>query len=270
MQIATELKTTFNTKRAETSLSPAKTEIKEGRYTVRLARTPEEIDEALRLRFDVFNIELGEGLDASFITGRDEDEFDATCQHLICIENETGAVIGTYRLQTLEMARTAFGFYSANEFSVEDLSLEVLSESLELGRACIAREHRNTKVLFLLWKGLVQFARNKNKRYFFGCCSLTSQDCNEGLKAARIIERENHFHPNFSVTPRKDFICQTENIIDSNDETAKLPSLFLTYLRFGAKVCSPPAIDRHFKTIDFFVLFDLQTISEKYRKLLSA
>jgi putative hemolysin len=36
-------------------------EIAEGHYRVRFARTPEEIDAALKLRSEVFNLELGEG-----------------------------------------------------------------------------------------------------------------------------------------------------------------------------------------------------------------
>ena len=32
---------------------------------------------AFRLRFLVFNLELNEGLDASYTTGHDTDEFDA-------------------------------------------------------------------------------------------------------------------------------------------------------------------------------------------------
>lgn len=246
---------------------PPKLELTEGRYTVRFARTTEEIDAALRLRFEVFNLELGEGLDASFITGRDEDEFDAICEHLICVEKESGAVIGTYRLLTLETAHSAFGFYSAGEFQVEDLSPEVLAESLEIGRASIAREHRNTRVLFLLWKALAAYAVRKGKRYLFGCCSLTSQDCAEGLKAARLIDRENYFHPNFFIVPRENFACRTKDFFKPDDENTELPKLFLTYLRFGAKVCSPPAIDRRFKTIDFFVLFDIETIDEKFRRM---
>jgi putative hemolysin len=34
-------------------------------------------------------------------------------------------------------------------------------------------------------------------------------------------------------------------------------------LRYGAKVCGPPAIDRQFKTIDFLVLFDVAEMSER-------
>lgn len=250
--------------------APPKLEIVEGRYAVRLAQTPDEIDAALRLRFEVFNLELGEGLEASFITGRDEDEFDATCHHLICVERETGEVIGTYRLQTLEMVRTSAGFYTSTEFELNSLPPEVLAASLEIGRACIAREHRNTRVLFLLWKGLATYARLTGKRYFFGCCSLTSQTPAEGLQAARLIERENHFHTDFWVAPREEFVCRTEDFSNPDDKTAKpLPKLFLTYLRFGAKVCSPPAIDRRFKTIDFFVLFDVETTDEKYSQMFS-
>ena len=58
-------------------------QIEEGRYVVRFARTPEEIDAALRLRFEVFNLELKEGLESSYLTERDEDDFDQTSHHLL-------------------------------------------------------------------------------------------------------------------------------------------------------------------------------------------
>lgn len=106
-------------------------EIVEGRYVTRFARTPEEIDAALRLRFTVFNLELNEGLESSFLTERDEDEFDLTCHHLIVIEKETNLVVGTYRLRTLETAQNANGFYSAGEFRLENLPSEVLAQSLK-------------------------------------------------------------------------------------------------------------------------------------------
>lgn len=241
-------------------------EINDGRYVVRFARNAAEIDAALRLRFAVFNLELREGLESSYITERDEDRFDAVCQHLIVVEKESGAVVGTYRLQTLEMAGAISDFYCSGEFKLEDLPPEVLRQSLEIGRACVALEHRNTRVLFLLWKGLAAFATLAGKRYLFGCCSLTSQNSSEGWRAMRRIERDDNFHPNFFVAPRDEYVCETEVVFDEIGEANwQLPKLFLTYLRFGAKVCSPPAIDREFKTIDFFVMFDFAAIDEKTR-----
>lgn len=243
-------------------------EIIDGRYAVRLARTPQEKEAALRLRYEVFNLELGEGLESSYITGRDEDRFDAICDHLIVQEQTTGKVVGTYRLQTLEMARNISEFYCAGEFRLEDLPHSLLTESLEIGRACVALEHRNTKVLFLLWKGLSSYAVERGKRFLFGCCSLTSQNAAEGWQAARLIERNGDFHRELRISPRDGFECEKDSCIGNGEvELAQLPKLFNTYLRFGAKVCSEPAIDRDFKTIDFLVIFDFEMLEGKHRKL---
>jgi putative hemolysin len=243
-------------------------EIREGRYITRFARTPEEIDAALRLRFTVFNLELNEGLESSFLTERDEDEFDRTCHHLVVIEKETNTLVGTYRLRTVEQAKDARGFYSAGEFKIEDLPPEVINESLEIGRACIAREHRNSRVLFLLWKGLALYASLKRKRYLFGCCSLFSQDCTDGKKALRQLVRDGFFHETFRVAPREECACQPADFLTEDSiEELELPKLFFTYLRIGAKICGEPVIDRHFKTIDFFVIFDATTIEPRYYQM---
>lgn len=244
-------------------------EIADGRYVVRLARNREEIEAAMRLRFEVFNLELEEGLESSHITGLDEDSFDAVCDHLIVSEKKSGAVVGTYRLQTLEMAGAAANFYCAGEFHLEDLPPTVLPQSLEIGRACVALEHRNARVLFLLWRGLAEYTRRTQKRYLFGCCSLTTQDAAEAAKALRRIAQNDAFHTTFHVAPRENCLCETANFADENiAEDWHLPKLFQTYLRFGAKVCSPPAIDREFKTIDFLVMFDFAAIDEKTAQML--
>jgi len=162
-------------------------EIHDGRYSVRFARTREELDAVLKLRFEVFNLELGEGLESSFLTSRDLDEFDDVCHHLIVEDADSGGIVGTYRTQTGEMARDARGFYSDAEFDLSLFPAGVLEDSVELGRACVARDHRNVQVLFLLWKGLAAYAAHNRKRYLFGCCSLTSQDQNEGLRVMELI-----------------------------------------------------------------------------------
>jgi putative hemolysin len=231
--------------------------IREGKYLIRFAHDREELDEALKLRFEVFNLELDEGLGSSFRTGRDLDEYDPHCHHLLIIEAESRRVVGTYRMQTGAMAAAARGFYSACEFDLSHLPLEMLEDSVELGRACVARSHRNTQVLFLLWKGLACYLAYNRKRYLFGCCSLTSQDAREGKLTADLLAREAHLHPQLRVTPNPGFECYPPNFVVNQPQAVKLPKLFRAYLRLGAKVCGPPAIDRSFKTIDFFVLFDV-------------
>jgi len=54
-----------------------------GRYRLRLAETVEDREAACRLRFKVFNLELGEGLRNSYQTGLDTDRFDRYCEHLL-------------------------------------------------------------------------------------------------------------------------------------------------------------------------------------------
>lgn len=239
-------------------------EIAGGRYVVRLAETIGEIDAALKLRFEVFNLELGEGLDSSFRTGRDRDEFDGSCDHLIVTDHTSGNVVGTYRLRTIEMAKHAGGFYSDSEFDLNCLPQEVLNQALELGRACIAQSHRNRQVLFLLWKGLARYLQVRRKRFLFGCCSLTSQDPSDGNQLHDQLINGGQMHPTLFVPTRIGYECPS---VPRGSSEVEIPKLFRVYLSIGAKVCSPPAIDRVFKTIDFLVLFDIDAMDFVTRRM---
>ena len=73
-------------------------------YAVRLAGGSPDVQAAQVLRFEVFNLELGEGLAQSLDTGRDSDPFDTVCDHLLVEHRPTDDVVGTYRLQTGGMA----------------------------------------------------------------------------------------------------------------------------------------------------------------------
>ena len=180
------------------------------------------------------------------------------------IDRTTGATVGTYRLNTLETARTAKGFYSANEFTIEDLPEEILEGGIEIGRACIAREHRNTKVLFLLWRALLAFGRHTKKRYFFGCCSVFTRDEWEGVRIFHQLKRDGHFDERLKVVPKRDHIDIDVGVHEGH---VKLPALFDMYLRLGARVCGPPIMDREFGSIDFFVVFDVENLSQKYQRM---
>lgn len=237
--------------------------LEEGRYQVRFARTHEELDEVLRLRFEVFNLELNEGLEASFATGRDVDEFDPYCHHLIVIDTRSAAIVGTYRMQAASMARKNLGFYSAAEFDLAGFPEEVVAQSVEVGRACVAKEHRNTQVLFLLWRGLAVYMATNQLRYLFGCCSLTSQDPAEGLATYTYLAEHGHLHPEYLIRPQPEYVCYDQDATPDPSFPVKIPQLFRIYLRHGAKACGPPAIDRRFKTIDFLVLFDVAAMDEK-------
>lgn len=238
-------------------------------YLVTFANSPEDLDAVLRLRFDVFNLELREGFAESYRTGRDEDAFDRVMHHLMVIKMPEREVVGTYRLQTAAMAAANLGFYTATEFDLSALPAALTSQAIEIGRACISRPHRNRLVLFMLWKGLAAYMTHNQLRYLFGCCSLTSQDPAEGWRAYRHLAGENHLHPEYSFPALPGYECETSavsvasagRVEDAGDGRSPIPQLFRTYLRYGAKVCGPPVIDRQFGTIDFFMLLDVQQLA---------
>jgi putative hemolysin len=244
-------------------------EIAEGSYALRYARSADELDELLRLRFRVFNLELDEGLDASWVTGRDYDRFDPQCHHLIVEHRPSGRIIGTYRIQTSQMAERAAGFYTATEFDLSRLPPEIVERSVEVGRACIEREHRLKPVLFLLWKGLARYLEYNRRRWLIGPCSLTSQDPWDGKRALDRLVARDKVRTDLAVSAQPGFEClwQGEDPAPEKAAALELPPLFEMYLRYGGQVVGPPVIDRAFKTIDFCVLFDVEALSERARRL---
>ena len=243
-------------------------ELAEGRYVVRLARTHQEVQAALRLRFEVFNLERGEGLATSFATGRDEDVLDSTSHHLILIERSRRQVIGTYRLRNYENAKTPEGFYSSTEFDLSSLPIDVPKNAIEVSRACLAKSHRNASALRLLWKGLASYSMRQQKSYVFGCVSLGGQNPIEGGQLFEVLSDGGHLHPHFRVQSQMGFKCLWYKSAGSDRRTATLRNPIQPYLQMGAKVCGPPAMNRQFRTIDFFTILNLKEVEPRMSSLL--
>lgn len=237
-------------------------EIPGGSYRLRFARERAELEAVQRLRFEVFNLELGEGLASSFESGLDRDLYDEGCHHLLVSTRDGGEIVGTYRMQTLEMAEANHGLYTAGEFDLTHLPREVLLDSVETGRACVAREHRNGRVLTLLWKGLALYMLWNRRRYLFGCCSLTSQDPHVARATWEFLRSGSFLHPTIRVPPLPHFVCYPPDFVPDPAVSVKLPALFAGYLKLGAKITGEPALDREFKTIDFLTLVDVQALDE--------
>lgn len=235
--------------------APGDAVLQAGPYRARLAVTEADRLAVYRLRFVVFNLELNEGSEEAFATGHDRDRFDDVCDHIIVERVECGSVIGTYRLQTGIRAQQAHGYYSAQEF---DLSpYESLRErTIELGRACIHRDHRLPEVLNLLWKAIARYAKERDARWMIGCCSLNSQDAAEGWSVFRGL-KEYQVEEQLRTLPLE--ALRMERTGDEA-EVKQPPKLLRSYLALGARICGEPAIDREFRTIDFLTLMDLERL----------
>lgn len=226
-------------------------------YRLRRAAGAEDVRRAQRLRFEVFNLELKEGLSESYRTGLDADSFDAVCDHLLVEEDGSGKVVGTYRVQTGSNALKARGYYSEQEFDFAPFEA-FRSEIVELGRACVDAAHRTLSVLSLLWRGIADYARERGARYLVGCSSLTSQDPRDGAAMYRQLEARHLAPPPWRTMPHEALACPLDGAALAE---VKVPKLLATYLTLGARICGPPAIDREFKTIDFLTFLDLRALS---------
>jgi putative hemolysin len=243
---------------------PSRVHAEVGRYRLRLAQSVEDRDAACRLRFKVFNIELGKGLESSYETGLDTDQFDLFCEHLLVEDKVERRIVGTYRMQSGVTAGQNLGYYSEQEFDFSPYAA-MRGEILELGRASIDREHRTPEVLTLLWRGIAQYATDMQLRYLIGCSSLNSVDSREGWQMYRQLENYRVANE-LQTTPSAGFVCAGESAdLSPEAEPAKVPKLLKTYLAIGARICGAPAWDREFGTIDFLTLLDLRTISSSAR-----
>ena len=230
-------------------------------YALRLARSRDDLRAAQSLRFAVFNQEMQEGLQSSVDSALDCDVFDAVCDHLLVEHCCSGNVVGTYRMQSGLSAQRNLGYYCAQEFEFA-LFDSLRHEMVELGRACIAQEHRNFQVLSLLWRGIAVYAQERGARYLVGCSSLSSQDPADGVAAYRQLQP--HLAPlSLRTVPTSDHVCALDVPASA---ALHLPKLLSYYLALGAWICGPPAIDRAFKTIDFLTLMDLQSADMQQRR----
>lgn len=167
--------------------------LRAGSLEVKRATTLPELDAAMELRFAVFNLELQEGLRASYERGYDTDAYDAYCDHLIVKDVALDQVVGTYRLLRHSRAARNIGFYSENEFDLSNLK-RLLGELLELGRSCIAHTHRSLATINLLWSAIAQYAAAHGVSHMFGCASLHVAAVDQ-VQAIYSYLRQRHFAP---------------------------------------------------------------------------
>ena len=187
----------------------------------------------------------------------DQDPFDPQMTHLVLLSAVDQQIVGTYRIQAASHALQHRGLYSAQEYDMAPLASH-LDKTLELGRACLAKEHRAMDALLTLWSGLGHFMNLHELHYLVGCCSITSTDPDDGWRALKTLRNKNYMHPELFLRALPGYRCGEPSRVDAPDlgPPLKLPKLFRIYLLLGAHIISEPAIDREFGTVDFLTFMD--------------
>ena len=224
------------------------------KYTLLLSTDSNLIEDAQRLRYDVFTSEPGFELTST----SDADRFDEFCDHLLVREDTTGELVGCYRMLPPPGAIAAGGLYTATEFDVR--ALDPLRPSLvEMGRAVVREEHRNGAVVLLMWAGILAYLDRSGYDYVTGCVSVPLAQARGVRDFVLRRYRSAYTVTPYRPAPRGDLPAPAR---------AEVPPLMRGYLRLGARVCGEPAHDPDFGVADFLVLLDKREADVRYLKRL--
>lgn len=247
------------------------------RYSLLLSTDPALIEAAQRLRHHVFTSEPGfalTGAGPQFQAGLDVDRFDEHCDHLLVREDNSGEIVGCYRMLPPPGAIAAGGLYTATEFDVG--GLDALRPSLvEMGRAVVREDHRNGGVVLLMWAGILAYLDRCGYDFVTGCVSVPvagAGDTAPGsqIRGVRDFVRRRHAAPaEYTVFPYRPVTVEGRTLNDIDPPSrVSIPPLMRGYLRLGAQVCGDPAHDPDFGVGDFPALLDKRQADVRYLKRL--
>jgi putative hemolysin len=249
-------------------------DVRAGDYELRLAETRAEIEAAQALRYRVFYEEMAAKPSPEMAARRrDFDGFDAYCDHLVVIDRRRGAgaagVIGTYRLLRRAGAAACGRFYSVDEYDIAALVAQP-GEILELGRSCIAAEHRTSTAMQLLWRGIADYVSYHEIGFMFGCASFPGTDPKAwALPLSYLYHR--HLAPvevRARALPSRyvDMNMLPPDAIDRRQAQAALPPLIKGYLRVGGFIGDGAVVDEQFGTTDVCIVVKTDLVSSRYQK----
>jgi putative hemolysin len=246
-----------------------------GALQTRLIADPSELDAAQRLRYRVFGEEMG----ASFsqdgaATDRDEDRFDAVCDHLIVLDttlpgDAPDQIVGTYRLLRDEVAVRTGGFYSADEYAIEALVARHADKRfLELGRSCVMPAYRSRRTIELLWQGIWAYCLRHEIDVMTGCASFPGATAQLHALPLSFLFHHARADGEWAVAAASEDSVSMDMMpieaIDMKAALAAMPPLIKGYLRIGAKFSGTAVIDRAFRTTDVMVILPVSRISARY------
>lgn len=179
-------------------------------YSVFLV-TPEKIPNILheigRLREITFR-EVGEGTNEAI----DLDKCDQYYHHMFLWDEESEQIAGAYRMGLGSEIFPKYGiegFYLNDLFRFEPELYDMMSQSIEMGRAFICKDYQQKPMpLFLLWKGIVHTTlRYPEHKYLIGGVSISNQ-FTEFSKSIMIEFMKSHYYDPYVaqyIHPKKEY-----------------------------------------------------------------
>lgn len=235
--------------------------INDQRFEVKFATTRQELDEVYKLRYEDLVLEYNQ----TPSNANDESQYDKYAQHLIVKEVATGQICGYYRMITSESAGDN-KFVCEEEFDIDTLKAQG-DKICEFSRAVIKKEFRGSVVLLLMWKFILNYIRENNYRYLVGDASFFGTD-REVYKEEISYLINNHSCDAALNIISRDTLPPMQLIdtsaLNERQILRKLPPLIRGYITLGAKVAPQPYSDFKFRSVDVFILLDMQNCNTDY------
>jgi len=249
------------------------------RYRVKLAEDDVEREGAQRLRYRVFVEEMSARVGSTDAAGlMERDAFDGRADHLILVDRAAtskdprDAVVGTYRLLRGDGAHGGSEFYGAAEYDLSAI-LKSGRPCVELGRSCVAAEHRGGAAMHLLWSGLAEYVAARRIGIVFGVASFPGTDPEPFAEALAFLRHRHLAPPDLRARAwpgrfvRMDLVAP--EAIDPVRALRRIPPLIRAYLRLGGSVGEGACIDMDFNTVDVFMAMDTARMAKRYGSYLA-
>ncbi len=227
-------------------------------YFVTADKIPNILHEIGRLREITFR-EVGEGTNESL----DLDEYDKYYHHMFLWDEDAQCIAGAYRMglgSHIYPKHGIDGFYLHELFRFEPELYDMMSKSIEMGRAFIIKEYQMKPMpLFLLWKGIVHTTlHHPEHKYLIGGVSISNQFSNFSKSLMIEFMKSHYYDPYIAqyIHPKKEYkvklkdadkdfvfneteadLNKFDKIIDEIEPgNLRLPVLIKKYIKQNARV----------------------------------
>lgn len=240
-----------------------------GRYSARFARNAEDVAAAQALRFRTFRGSTDDGAD-----GRDADEFDRLCQHVLVEDTRTGKLVCCYRFMPLEDGSEIARSYSAQFYNLDRLK-DYSGRVVEMGRFCVDPGARDAAILRVAWSAMTGYVDENGVALLFGCSSFSGTEA-ASYEDTFALLKERHLGPKrWLPRPKAPRIFSFAKRLRLKKPDLKLamrrmPPLLRSYLAMGAWVSDHAVVDHDLNTLHVFTGVEIDRIPKTRKRLLRA
>lgn len=234
------------------------TPLRHGRYRVRSASGPVDLDRALALRARVFR---GGG-------PSDRDSFDDRCEHLL-VEDSAGAVVACFRIMEFAGEGDLGASYSAAFYDLSALA-RTAGPKIELGRFCVDPCAFDPDILRVAWGALTRRVDDIRAGALFGCSSFAGTDAAPYARAFGRLARR-HLAPRDLMPGRKAAeVIRLADVRGAQAFQKPMPPLLATYLGMGGWVGDHAVVDRDLETLHVFTCLPVASVPPRRAAALRA